>query len=51
MLIGNSFVGFLMTIFAFSGLVFFFESDSPSTFANKLQIWGSNGVRLTSEAN
>ena len=40
MLIGNSFVGFLMTIFAFSGLVFFFESDSPSTFANKLQIWG-----------
>jgi len=40
MLIGNSFVGFLMTIFAFSGLVFFFESDSPSTFTLKLQVWG-----------
>lgn len=39
MLIGNSFIGFLMTIFAFSGLLFFFESDSPSTFAQKFQVW------------
>ncbi|WP_025256003.1 bifunctional diguanylate cyclase/phosphodiesterase [Alteromonas sp. ALT199] len=40
MLIGNSFVGFLMTIFAFSGLVFFFENDAPSIFTQKLQLWG-----------
>lgn len=39
MLIGNSFIGFLMTMFAFSGLLFFFESDSPSIFAQKFQVW------------
>ena len=39
MLIGNSFVGFLMTIFAFSGLVFFFESESPAAFHQKFQLW------------
>ncbi len=38
MLIGNSFIGFLMTMFAFSGLLFFFESD-PLVFAQKFQIW------------
>ena len=40
MLIGNSFIGFLMTIFAFSGLVFFFENVDPSTFSQKLKVWG-----------
>ncbi len=46
MLIGNSFVGFLMTIFAFSGLVFFFESDSPSTIdaSGKFFILGVLGL-------
>lgn len=39
MLIGNSFIGFLMTMLAFSGLLFFFESDAPSTFALKFQVW------------
>ena len=39
MLLGNSFVGLLMTIFAFSGLVFFFENDQPSVFTHKLQVW------------
>ncbi|CAB9494834.1 putative bifunctional diguanylate cyclase/phosphodiesterase [Alteromonas macleodii] len=39
MLLGNSFVGLLMTIFAFSGLVFFFENDEPSIFTHKLQVW------------
>lgn len=39
MLLGNSFVGFLMTIFAFSGLVFFFENNEPSVFTHKLQVW------------
>ena len=39
MLIGNSFVGLLMTIFAFSGLVFFFESESPAAFHQKFQLW------------
>ena len=39
MLIGNSFIGFLMTTFAFSGLVFFFESADPSTFSQKLKVW------------
>ena len=39
MLLGNSFVGFLMTIFAFSGLVFFFENNEPSIFTHKLQVW------------
>ncbi|WP_394221231.1 putative bifunctional diguanylate cyclase/phosphodiesterase [Alteromonas gracilis] len=41
MLIGNSFVGFLMTVFAFSGLVFFFGNDTPSTFTLKLQVWAA----------
>lgn len=39
MLVGNSFVGLLMTIFAFSGLVFFFDSDIDTSFAMKWQIW------------
>lgn len=39
MLLGNSFVGLLMTIFAFSGLVFFFENEEPSVFTQKLQVW------------
>lgn len=39
MLLGNSFIGFLMTIFAFSGLVFFFENNEPSVFTHKLQVW------------
>ena len=41
MLIGNNFVGLLMTVFAFSGLVFFFDSDNPSTFSLKLQVWAA----------
>lgn len=41
MLIGNSFIGFLMTVFAFSGLVFFFDNVDPSTFTHKLQVWAA----------
>ena len=39
MLVGNSFVGLLMTIIAFSGLVFFFESESEATVSLKWQVW------------
>ncbi|MDY6976224.1 MAG: hypothetical protein SVW51_08330 [Pseudomonadota bacterium] len=38
MLLGNSFVGLLMTIFAFSGLVFFFENDEPSVFTQAASV-------------
>ncbi|BCO19959.1 hypothetical protein KUC3_28160 [Alteromonas sp. KC3] len=39
MLVGNSFVGLLMTIFAFSGLVFFFETDNESLVSLKHKVW------------
>ena len=39
MLIGNTFVGLLMTVFAFSGLVFFFESTTPAIQTQKTYVW------------
>ena len=51
MLVGNSFVGLLMTVMSFSGLVFFFESDSKKIEDIKFAFWlcmmGVSLIRLT----
>ena len=39
MLVGNSFVGLLMTVLAFSGLVFFFDNDLVQVEIMKRQFW------------
>lgn len=39
MLLGNSFVGLLMTVFSFSGLVFFFDNASEKITQLQHQIW------------